>query len=1316
MTELVDALVDALGRPPGIPAEPDLGRGIRATAYWSFTPSLELVVAERDEPPSDAQVIAAWRTRLNKRPIPLVLLVQSANGTVIAGPGGDPLPVVELDPRLIIDDLVAASTSDPIDVRQRLPVAWTRARDAGELTGLRNVGLFSSHYLRARAPRLEGWDELEAAGRLAAREATPVKRLERLGFDVARTSEGVYLLRAENRPAAAVLAWPQGRDLDRAAPGGELPVAGLLREMDAAGTDWGIIVSGDVWRLHRSDHPSRMTSYTEIDLAKLSNPAYFAGLFSARALRRDGLAEQIARGSREFAVALGDRLRERIYQNVVPAFAAGIASELEAAENPPNTRNQLDAVYDATLTLLYRLLFVLYAESRDFLPVSASADYRDHSLGHRVQRIAATIAAGRDFDPNARDIWTGLVETFAAVRDGHTEWGVPAYNGGLFRDAPDNAGAAILARVSPTNAALAPALYALAVDVDEQDTGRIDFSDLGIRHLGDIYEGLLQFEADRAREDLAYDADADAYVPAGAGAEVGVPAGTVYLRSRSGGRKASGSYYTPQIVVRHLVREALVPVHDEHLARVRRMIEAGEEELAAVELWSFRVCDPAMGSGHFLVDALDVLTDRIASFLSEHPLKPVRAVLGSLRETVQVQAKDLPAGVLAEIRDVDLLKRVVLKRSIYGVDQNVMAVELAKLGLWLDAFVPGLPLSYLDHNLKRGNSLVGVVGDEVLDAVRPDVATLEGDWIAERLREATRQARDAVEGVELRIADIEAARIAETQRREALVDVLALYHRWTAEPFDLPDARARISQTDTLEAANDERLAADEAAKRAFFHWPLEFPEVFDFEHGGFDVVLGNPPWDKVRFEPQHFWVTRFPGLNALPAAQRDDAVARLRDSLTVDREREEEASGEAVAMQAYFSFEYGLQGTHGHLDFAKLFLERALDLVARRGAIALVLPRQFLVLRGWAALREAVLMGGLTSVTQLSNRSHWVFPDVHASYMFALVARRPSRASGSVLLRGGIDRMSRFESLPDPLRWTIDQVSATSETLALPLLPTATDAALFRRLQSGTRLGDVGCCLGAVVSDTPYDWTDVSRRSAVRPYTGSARCWPILQTRHVGQMRLNRDRPFPKSVADVDAAALLDAKWKKSRRLVGLHPTPKTSAEASELYRIVYRYPARSDDSRTLIAALAPPGHLAAKGYAHSAVPLQNTDMARLALLGVLSTATADWWTRRYVDRHVTASILQSIPAPRWAESELIDVARITARLACEPDDHALEAVGLTSADLVREPDEAVHLRAELEWRYASSLGLGKEDLLMLLASFNEDGVPLALRSAILA
>jgi len=468
-----------------------------------------------------------------------------------------------------------------------------------------------------------------------------------------------------------------------------------------------------------------------------------------------------------------------------------------------------------------------------------SEGYRGHSLRRRLDAIVATVEAEREFDEHARDIWSDLQETFGAIARGQREWGVPAYNGGLFHDDPTTPPGAILARVRPTNAGLGRALYELAVDSDDDDTGRIDYSDLDIRHLGDMYEGLLSFEADRARHDLAYDAAKDAYVPAAEGDSVAVHADAVYLRGRSGGRKASGSYYTPQLV-RHVVEEALVPVHEEHLAEVRRIADAGDEERAARLLWDFRVCDPAMGSGHFLVDALDVLTDRIAAFLAERPLAPVRAVLNQLRETVQAQARDLPAGVLEQIRDVDLLKRVVLKRSIYGVDLNPMAVELAQLALWLDAFVPGLPLSYLDHNLRRGNSLVGVVGDEVLTSLRPDAATLEGDWISEQLAAAVEQARLAVERVELRLEDVDAARDAEQERRAAISMLERVYDRWTAESFGVAGARARIAQLDTLEAEADARNADLIAVEQSFFHWPLELPEVFQRDYGTSSSPVGR--------------------------------------------------------------------------------------------------------------------------------------------------------------------------------------------------------------------------------------------------------------------------------------------------------------------------------------------------------------------------------------------------------------------------------------------------------------------------------------------
>jgi hypothetical protein len=445
MSDVVDLLTEAFEEEPHVPAEAELGTGIRATAYWSFAPNLEVVVAEADRAPADSHALRAWRKRLDRRPIPLVLLIESEGPSLVVGPAGDPPPVVSLDARLVSDELVAARKLDPLDVRRRLPEVWERARGAVGLSGLRNVGLFSAHYLRARAPQLPGWDGLAEAGRAASQGRTLQARLGALGFEHEKKDEGIYVLRAAGRPAAAVLSYPSGHDLDRASAGGDLPVAGLLREMEAVGAPWGILASGEIWRLYSAEHPARTTSFVEVDLAKLSDPAYYGALFSSRALARDGLAETIATGSHDFAVGLGDRLRDRIYEQVVPRIARAIADELERLGLPPRTTQDLRAVYDATLTLLYRLLFVLYAEARAYLPVGASAGYREHSLSRRVDAVIETMSSDRDFDPRATDIWGDLEKTFDAVASGHTEWGVPAYNGGLFRNDDTTRGGQILA-------------------------------------------------------------------------------------------------------------------------------------------------------------------------------------------------------------------------------------------------------------------------------------------------------------------------------------------------------------------------------------------------------------------------------------------------------------------------------------------------------------------------------------------------------------------------------------------------------------------------------------------------------------------------------------------------------------------------------------------------------------------------------------------------------------------------------------------------------------------------------------------------------
>jgi hypothetical protein len=331
--------------------------------------------------------------------------------------------------------------------------------------------------------------------------------------------------------------------------------------------------------------------------------------------------------------------------------------------------------------------------------------------------------------------------------------------------------------------------------------------------------------------------------------------------------------------------------------------------------------------------------------------------------------------------------------------------------------------------------------------------------------------------------------------------VRSLYDRWSAESFGLPGARERIGEED----AADAEAAAGPAREHLFFHWPLEYPEVFARARPGFDVVLGNPPWDKVRFEKQQFWVSRFPGLNALASGKRDGKIDELRQHHSGDAEYESDARASSEILQEHFKADYSQQGS-GHLELAKLFLERALSVSRIDGAIGFVLPRQFLVLGGWAPLRKAVLDGHETSILQLLNRAGWAFPSVEFRYMVALVGRRPAKQGRDLIaLRGGVDRPTRMRSSDGTLQWSVRQLERQiSESLALPLLPQAKDADVFARLVEHPRLGSGESAFGLVVSDSALDWTQTSRHQYV--HTGAALDGAslIMQPRHVGMLEMN--------------------------------------------------------------------------------------------------------------------------------------------------------------------------------------------------------------------
>jgi len=424
--------------------------------------------------------------------------------------------------------------------------------------------------------------------------------------------------------------------------------------------------------------------------------------------------------------------------------------------NEPRSVDALAAALEHSLVFLYRLLFCLYAEGRRLLPVD-NPHYRDYSLRQQAEELASDRDRARLFSSRSDDLYGDLRALFAIVDEGDEDLGVNEYDGGLFSDAAHP----WLAGRSVPDSLLAPALDGLY----RLNGAFVDYADLSPRHLGTIYERLLDYRLEE-RE------------------------GRLFL-APAAGRHESGSYYTPDYVVDAIVEATLAPLLAARSEANARVGLRGHEALDA--FLGLRILDPAMGSGHFLVAAAGYVAQYIATDPSYDG--------------------DLP---LVEIQ------RMVAERCLYGVDLNPMAVELARLSLWLTTVRGDEPLTFL-HNLRDGNSLVG--------AELSDLLAGEGSLFAERFG---RDARDLL------------ARIDEMRQRESRAG------RDVHEKERLAQLARELREP--LEAYADETVGRGfTVSPGRFLHWQLEFPEVFlsldgrPRDDAGFDAVIGNPPYVRIQ-------------------------------------------------------------------------------------------------------------------------------------------------------------------------------------------------------------------------------------------------------------------------------------------------------------------------------------------------------------------------------------------------------------------------------------------------------------------------------------
>lgn len=1289
-------------------------------------PALEILPLDAASEPRAIPLRQIWRERHGGRPAPLLAVALRNGEAWICGPAGDNPLIYRMDAAQA-EQLCRRALEEP-DRNAALRFLHDALPSVeSDLPGIRNEGLLSDHELLRGARHRADWEGAQQRA-LPLLGTGGIALLQRLGFGVERVDAATNLLRTGSRDRAIAVLLNADETPEGAAPRFQnlSPVSWALAIADQRNLPWVVVVQGDRVRLYPVElgvgvgRRGRTETWIEMrtGLMRRDQAALLWLTLSADALQPDGTLEELLASSKRFAADLAVRLRERIYGRVVPELAMGIAT---ARGLKVFTADELRLTYAMALTVLFRLLFIAYAEDRDLLPFTANDAYRHRALKTKALEMAQRApAASTD-----AHLWQEIKRLFDAVQHGAPDLGVPAYGGGLFSDDPSISPAgAGLANVALPDSVFESALRGLlldsAQDPDEPTARPVDFRSLRVREFGTIYEGLLESELAVADVDLTLKKQKKdlAYVPARAGDPVEVKRGEIYLHNRSGARKSTGSYFTPGFAVDYLLDSALKPALEAHARR----LEAMDATDAAEAFFDIRIADIAMGSGHFLVAAIDRVEQALTAILfnAKRPLPGVQAELAKLRSVAQQRLGSLADTV--QIEDSQLLRRLIARRCIYGVDINPLAVELSRLSIWIHTFVPGLPLSLLDHSLVPGNALVGIatVGQlrDRFDQVGVGMFPVDADNL---LGDASEPLHRLAHLADATPQDIAAGRLAMEQARLAVGPTRALCDLVVAERVAPGEIEFQFEHW----ARERLRIQANPALARARavlnglspFHFPVAFPEVFLRRRAGFDVIVGNPPWQEVTVEELGFWTRHFPGLKGLTEAERKKrlpTLRRQRPDLQVAYEAElAQTDRERAVLGAGF---YPGMGT-GDPDLYKAFAWRFWQLAAQdEGRIGVVLPRNAWATLGSEPLRRTMFgQSSSLDIATLTNRGQWVFPEVHPQFTFALVSAVHGVPKGdSIGLRGPYPSRAAWDSgvIKPAHRFTTDAVLDWTSSASLPLLPAEESLEVFAQLRKAPRLDLKQTATWRARPDTELHATN-DKPLMKFDVTSTRGLWPVMKGESLDIWQNDRGpETYYAWAKPAEVTAHLQRKRlrsAKSRRDSAHSEFPLTFVRNPKTLpchaaRIAFRDVSRATDTRTVRAALVPPHVFCGNQVPYFLWP-SGDEKDQAFLLGVLCSVPLDWYARRFVEIHLNFFVLNPFPVPRppRTDTNWQRAVALAGRLACPDDRYAVWAnsVGVTHGPLT--PAEKQEKIEELDAVVARLYGLGPGQLIHIFDTFHE-------------
>ncbi|WP_438492025.1 Eco57I restriction-modification methylase domain-containing protein [Streptomyces asiaticus] len=1135
-------------------------------------------------------------------------------------------------------------------------------------------------------------------------------------------------------------------DLDKRPGGaGTVPPQSMLQEClnRTEAHLWGMLTNGRQVRLLRDSSALATASYVEFDLEAIFDGELFSEfvlLYRLLHVSRFEVAEDAAPSAcwlekwRTEAIASGTRALDQLRKGVQTAITTLGTGFLKHPDNR-ELRETLDVktFHYALLRLVYRLLFLFVAEDREVL-LSPSADstakerYATYFSSARLRRHAQRRrgTAHGDLYQALRFVLSGLGND-----DGRPELGLPGL-GGIFDDYEADK---LLHDLALSNEPLLEAVRALSIvrDAGSKRNRVVDYRHLDAEELGSIYESLLELVPKHNATERTFE----------------------LVELAGNARKTTGSYYTPSSLIDCLLDSALDPVIDDAVKRGEiRATRSGQpdpRDAIAEELLSLTVCDPACGSGHFLVAAARRIAKRLAAVWEQNPEPTLDAVRRALHE--------------------------VVARCIYGVDLNPMAVELAKVSLWLEALEPGKPLGFLDAHVKHGNALIGatpalLAGGIPDDAFKP----IEGDdkkiasalkkrnakerggqlsfhteervWVsnaafATHLRDITAASAETLRDVRLqssRFRDLEQS--ADYLRALHIADAWCAAFVWSkaqGAPTPVTEGVFRDLQSPGVAvpvSTNEEitRLSL----QYTFFHWHLEFPEVFAVSESGsgvgeetgwaegFDCILGNPPWERIKLKEQEFFAQRDTEIATAPtAAARRALIAELTHTRPELAEEfattKRRADGEAHFIRA--SAKYRLTGL-GTVNTYAAFSEGNHALLSPRGRMGMIVPTGIATdATTQYFFKNLVRNGSIAALYDFENRAG-LFPAVDSRMKFSILS-----LAGNAL-REPVARFAFFLHGPAELNGTEKVFTLSPEEITLlnpntgtcPVFRARRDAdislAVYRRIAVLVKVGDPegnpwGVSLGRMFHMSEDSHLFHTRGSLEADgwvldgnsfAKGESKMLPLYE----GRMGHQYTHRFADSTGAREASqfeletasfVVQPQYWVSSEET---HQRQERRKFGCRTGMLGHRRVARNNDERTSIAAIIPWGP-ASYGWTLSAGPSAH----ELALLeAVYNSFPYDYILRNsFSQPSIPQSTSEQIPVPHPDDleqhSEYI-VPRV-AELTYTADDMAPFACDLGDTGAPFRWDEARRrqIRAELDALFFHLYGISREDVDYILDTF---------------